>query len=50
MPNRKILVNDLRVRGVGRTDMEEDSVLPLSKELPKLEKASGGWKTIQKYQ
>lgn len=40
MPNRKILVNDVRVRGVGKTDIEEDSILPPSNEPPKAEKVS----------
>ncbi|XP_053980363.1 5-oxoprolinase [Hylaeus volcanicus] len=40
MPNRKILVNDLRVRGVGKTDVEEDSVLSSSNEPPKMEKTT----------
>lgn len=41
MPNRKILVNDVRVRGVGKTDIEEDPILQSSNESPKIEKASG---------
>lgn len=44
MPNRKILVNDVRVRGVGKTDVPEDSVLPSSEEPPKAEKASEQYK------
>ncbi|XP_043254892.1 5-oxoprolinase isoform X1 [Colletes gigas] len=40
MPDRKILVNDLRVRGVGRTEVEEDSILPSSTEPPRLEKTT----------
>lgn len=28
MPNRKILVNDIRVRGTGRTMITEDKILP----------------------
>ncbi|XP_076766282.1 5-oxoprolinase isoform X2 [Xylocopa sonorina] len=39
MPDRKILVNDVRVRGVGKTDIEEDPILPFSDEPPKSEKA-----------
>lgn len=39
MPNRKILVNDVRIRGTGRTDIEEDPILPSSNEPPKFEKA-----------
>ncbi|XP_078052586.1 5-oxoprolinase [Augochlora pura] len=40
MPNRKVLVNDVRVRGVGKTDLEENPVLPSSKEPPKVEKTT----------
>ncbi|XP_012343287.1 5-oxoprolinase isoform X1 [Apis florea] len=40
MPNRKILVNDVRIRGTGKTDIEEDPVLPSSNEPPKLEKTT----------
>ncbi|XP_033333786.2 5-oxoprolinase [Megalopta genalis] len=40
MPNRKVLVNDVRVRGVGKTDLEENPVLPSSKEPPKMEKTT----------
>lgn len=39
MPNRKIVVNDVRIRGTGRTDIEEDPILPSSNEPPKFEKA-----------
>lgn len=40
MPNRKILVNDVRVRGIGKTDIQIDPILPSSNDEPKLEKAS----------
>ncbi|XP_015431723.1 PREDICTED: 5-oxoprolinase [Dufourea novaeangliae] len=40
MSNRKILVNDVRVRGVGKTDVDEDPTLPSSEALPKLEKTT----------
>ncbi|XP_029033691.2 5-oxoprolinase [Osmia bicornis bicornis] len=40
MPNRKILVNDVRVRGVGKTDIDEDPILPPSNEPPKVEKTT----------
>lgn len=40
MPNRKILVNDVRVRGVGKTDVQEDPIRPSSTAPPKLEKVS----------
>nr|XP_031842230.1 5-oxoprolinase [Nomia melanderi] len=40
MPNRKILVNDVRVRGVGKTDVEEDPILSSSEEPPKVEKTT----------
>ncbi|XP_017878802.1 5-oxoprolinase isoform X2 [Ceratina calcarata] len=40
MPNRKVLVNDIRVRGEGKTDIEGDSILPQSNEPPKLEKTT----------
>lgn len=39
MPNRKILVNDVRIRGTGTTDIEQDPILPLSNEPPQFEKA-----------
>ncbi|CAK9830305.1 OPLAH [Anthophora retusa] len=40
MPNRKILVNDVRVRGVGKTDVDEDPILSISDDPPKLEKTT----------
>ncbi|CAK9794957.1 OPLAH [Anthophora quadrimaculata] len=40
MPNRKILVNDIRVRGVGKTDVDEDPILSISNDPPKLEKTT----------
>lgn len=38
MPNRKIFVNDIRVRGIGKTDIIEDPILSKSKEQLKVEK------------
>ncbi|KAK1131870.1 hypothetical protein K0M31_016018 [Melipona bicolor] len=40
MPNRKILVNDVRVRGIGKTDIQIDPILPSSNDEPKLEKTT----------
>lgn len=40
MPNRKILVNDIRVRGIGKIDIQEDPRLPFSNVSPKVEKVS----------
>lgn len=38
MPNRKILVSDIRVRGVGQTEVTEESELAVSNEAPVAEK------------
>ena len=38
MPKRKIFVSDVRVRGIGKSDIIEDPTLPASKELPEIEK------------
>ncbi|XP_012239742.1 5-oxoprolinase [Bombus impatiens] len=40
MPNRKILVNDIRVRGTGKIDIQEDPHLPFSNVSPKVEKTT----------
>ncbi|EFN85192.1 5-oxoprolinase [Harpegnathos saltator] len=40
MPDRKILVNDVRVRGIGKTEILEDPVLPMSSEPPKHKKTT----------
>ena len=40
MPKRKILVNDVRVRGVGKTDVQEDPIRSSSTAPPKLEKTT----------
>lgn len=32
MPDRKILVNDVRVQGIGKTNIPEDPVLPTNLE------------------
>ncbi|XP_012276506.1 5-oxoprolinase [Orussus abietinus] len=40
MPDRKILVNDIRVRGIGRQNITEDPILPPSSEMPKHEKTT----------
>lgn len=38
MPDRKILVNDIRVRGIGKTEISEDPILLMSSAPPKIEK------------
>ncbi|XP_070160047.1 5-oxoprolinase isoform X2 [Polyergus mexicanus] len=40
IPGRKILVNDVRVRGIGKTEIPEDPVLPPSQASPKAEKTT----------
>ncbi|XP_050573300.1 5-oxoprolinase [Bombus affinis] len=40
MSNRKILVNDIRVRGTGKIDIQEDPHLPFSNVSPKIEKTT----------
>ncbi|XP_032687152.1 5-oxoprolinase isoform X2 [Odontomachus brunneus] len=40
MPDRKILVNDVRVRGIGKTEIPQDPVLPTICEPPKFEKTT----------
>ncbi|XP_043580840.1 5-oxoprolinase [Bombus pyrosoma] len=40
MSNRKILVNDIRVRGTGKIDIQEDPHLPFSNVSPKVEKTT----------
>ncbi|XP_043474758.1 5-oxoprolinase [Leptopilina heterotoma] len=40
MPNRKIFINDIRVRGIGKSDVIEDPILPKSKEPLKVEKVT----------
>lgn len=38
MPDRKILVDDVRIRGIGKTEIPEDPILPPSQTLPKVVK------------
>lgn len=38
MPNRKIFVNDIRVRGIGKSDIIEDPIHANMKEPLKVEK------------
>ncbi|KAL6260479.1 hypothetical protein P5V15_008004 [Pogonomyrmex californicus] len=40
IPERKILVNDMRVRGIGKTEIPEDPILPHSQVSPKVEKTT----------
>ncbi|XP_076238915.1 5-oxoprolinase [Calliopsis andreniformis] len=40
MPDRKVLVDDVRVRGMGKTSIPEDPVLEPSKQPPKIEKTT----------
>ncbi|XP_029175794.1 5-oxoprolinase [Nylanderia fulva] len=40
IPDRKILVNDVRVRGTGKTEIPEDPLLPPSQTSPKAEKTT----------
>ncbi|KAL6434957.1 hypothetical protein ACFW04_005248 [Cataglyphis niger] len=40
IPGRKILVNDVRVRGIGKTEIPEDPVLSPSQASPKTEKTT----------
>ncbi|XP_024944987.1 5-oxoprolinase isoform X2 [Cephus cinctus] len=54
MPERRILVNDIRVRGIGKTEIPEDPVLESSDELPKFEKITsvyfeGGYQDTKVY-
>lgn len=47
MPDRKILVNDVRVRGIGRSEVPEDVEVPRSSEAAKPEKVcNNGHKKI----
>ncbi|XP_018407362.1 PREDICTED: 5-oxoprolinase [Cyphomyrmex costatus] len=55
IPNRKILIDDVRVRGIGKTKIPEDVILPPSKILPKAEKTTmvyfeGGYQETGVYQ
>lgn len=47
MPNRKILVSDVRVRGTGKTEIEEDPMLPTSNAPARPEKASRKENTVK---
>ena len=47
MTDRKILVNDIRVRGVGKTEVLDETVLLEAKQFPKSEKVCE--KTIIQY-
>lgn len=38
IPDRKILVDDVRVRGIGKTEIPEDTILPPTQASPKIEK------------
>jgi len=38
IPDRKILVDDVRIRGTGRTEIPEEPILPPSQASPKAEK------------
>jgi hypothetical protein len=38
MPKQKIIVDDLRIRGIGKTDIPDDPALPYSDILPQAEK------------
>lgn len=38
MPDRRILVSDIRVRGIGKTEILEDHSLPQSSAPPQVEK------------
>ncbi|RLU22243.1 hypothetical protein DMN91_004521 [Ooceraea biroi] len=55
MPERKILVNDVRIRGTGKTEITEDPMLPRSRAPPKAEKTTmvyfeGGYQQTGVYQ
>lgn len=48
IPDRKILVDDVRVRGIGRTEIPEDPILPPSQASPKAEKVRRRMQIINK--
>lgn len=55
IPDRKILVDDVRVRGTGTTEIPEDPILPPSQTLPEAEKTTmvyfeGGYQETGVYQ
>ncbi|XP_070518965.1 5-oxoprolinase isoform X2 [Cardiocondyla obscurior] len=55
IPDRKILVDDIRVRGAGKTEVPDDPILPPSQGLPKIEKTTmvyfeGGYQETAVYQ
>ncbi|KAF7992741.1 hypothetical protein HCN44_005085 [Aphidius gifuensis] len=55
MPGRKIIVNDIRVRGIGKSSISIEKDLPLSTTSPRIEKIvkvyfEGGYKETKVYQ
>ncbi|XP_058790910.1 5-oxoprolinase [Phymastichus coffea] len=55
MPNRKVLVSDIRVRGIGRTEVHEEHLMPKSNKPPQAEKKTkvyfeGGYQYTEVYQ